>query len=169
MDVVPHHRLQDTSCIAGIDMESLLNPLSWLIAGALLILLEFFLPGLVVIFLGLGGIATAGLIYAGYIRDPLHAVTCFVLSSIFLLMSLRRIILRFYPALSERAETDEDELITGQEATTITALSPHHFEGRVKYSGTTWPARSAAGEIAAGVRVKILTRQNISLVVQKME
>lgn len=147
----------------------MLNPLFWLIGGAILILLEFFLPGLVVIFLGLGAMATAGMLYAGYLRDPLHVVVCFVLCSVFLLMTLRRIILRFYPSLSEHAETDEDELIAGQEAVTVSALSPHHFEGRVKYSGTTWPARSAEGEIAAGVKVKIVIRQNISLVVRKAE
>lgn len=148
-------------------MNDILNPLYWLVGGALLILLEFFVPGLVVLFLGLGAIATAGMLYAGYLRDPLHVVVCFVLCSVFLLMTLRRIIMRFYPSLSEKAITDEDELIAGQAAETITAISPHHFEGRVKYSGTTWPARSAAGEIPAGVRVTIVTRQNISLVVQK--
>ena len=42
-------------------MEYMTHYLSWLIGGAILILLEFLIPGLIVIFLGLGALTTAGL------------------------------------------------------------------------------------------------------------
>lgn len=149
-------------------MEHFLNYLWWLIGGCVLILLEFFLPGLVVIFLGVGALLTGSMIYLRYITDAYLAIVFFVVSSVFLLMTLRRIVLRFYPSLSEKSETDEDALIAGRTAETISLVSPDHFEGRVKYSGTTWPARSAEGEIAAGTRVEIVSRENISLIVRKM-
>lgn len=149
-------------------MEYALNPLSWLIGGALLILLEFLVPGLVVIFLGLGAIATAGMIYGGYIRDLYFAIVFFVLSSIFLLMSLRRMLLKAYPSLSERVETDEDVLIAGKTAITMTPISPDHFQGRVKYAGTSWAAKSLAGHIAANTMVEIISQENINLIVRQV-
>ena len=149
-------------------MEYILNYLVWLIGGGVLILLEFFIPGLVVIFLGLAALATAGMLAFGYIRDAYVAIAFFTGSSILLLVTLRRIVIRFYPSASEKAESDEDALIAGQQAESISVIYPDNFEGRVKYSGTTWPARSSAGTIAAGEKVRILARKNISFVVQRV-
>lgn len=147
-------------------MEILTNYLIWLIGGSILVLLEFLIPGLVVIFLGLGALATSGLIFLGYIRDPWLAIGCFTVSSVLMLATLRKMILRFYPSLTEKVETDEEALIFGKRAETISLISPHDYSGRVKYSGTTWPARSESGEIAAGRAVEITGQDNINLVVR---
>lgn len=149
-------------------MEHFLNYIYWFIAGGVLTLLEFFIPGLVVIFLGLGAIATGVMLYFGYIRDAYIAIAFFVTSSIVLLVTLRRIAIRFYPSFSEKTESDEDALIAGQEAETITTIFPDNFEGRVKYSGTTWPARSTGGTIAEKQRVHIVGRENINLIVRRI-
>lgn len=150
-------------------MAYVLNHWIWLGLGLLLILLEFFLPGLVVIFLGLGAVLTAAMLYARVLTDAYLTVVFFTVTSVFLLLTLRRIILFFYPAYSEKSETDEDLLIAGQLAETISLVSEHNFDGRVKYSGTTWPAKSAAGEIPAHTRVEILGRENISLIVRRFD
>lgn len=150
------------------DMEHILNPLWWLIGGGVLILLEFFIPGLVVIFLGAGALITAGMLHTRYISDAYLAIVFFTVSSIFLLMTLRRLVLRFYPAVSEKSETDEDVLLAGQRAETMTKISALDFEGRVKYSGTSWPAKSAEGDIPAGQQVEIIGRQNINLLVRRL-
>jgi len=149
-------------------MDYLTHYLPWLIGGSILVLLEFLIPGLVVIFLGLGALATAGLIYLGYIREGWLAITCFAISSILMLVSLRKMILRFYPSLTEKVETDEDVLIVGKRAETVSVISAHDFSGRVKYSGTTWPARSESGEIPAGSEVEITGQENINLVVRAL-
>ena len=150
-----------------IFMEELTNYVIWLIGGSILVLLEFLIPGLVVIFLGLGALITSGLLYTGYIRDPWLAIACFAVASILMLVTLRKMVLRFYPSLSEKVETDEDVLIVGKRAEAISVLSAHDYSGRVKYSGTTWPARSEAGEIAEGSQVEIVAQENINLVVRK--
>lgn len=150
------------------NMEYVLNHWIWLGIGLVLILLEFFLPGLVVIFLGLGAVLTAGMLYTRVLTDAYLTVVFFTVASVFMLLTLRRIILFFYPAYSERSETDEDLLIAGQLAETITLVSADNFDGRVKYSGTTWPAKSDEGEIPAGTRVEILGRQNINLLVRRL-
>jgi len=144
-------------------MEHLTNYLAWLIGGSILVLLEFFVPGLVVIFLGGGALATSALLFLGYIRDPWLAIGCFTLSSILMLATLRKMVLRFYPSVSEKVETDEEVLIVGKRAEVISPLTDHDYSGRVKYSGTTWPARSEAGEIPAGCTVVITGQDNINL------
>lgn len=149
------------------NMEQLLNYLLWLVAGGMLILLEFFLPGLFVVFLGLGAVATGGLIYLQVIRDGYQAIIFFVLVSIFLLATLRRLIRRFFLPESESVETDEDALILGAEARTISEISPSDFSGRVKFRGTTWPARSVYTAIPEGERVVIAGRENINLLVKR--
>jgi inner membrane protein len=149
-------------------METLNNYIVWLIGGSILVLLEFLIPGLIVIFLGLGALATAGLLYLGYIRDPWVAMVTFTASSVLMLVTLRKSILRFYPSLTEKVETDEAVLIVGKRAQTISVLSQHDYSGRVKYSGTTWPARSESGEVAAGKAVEITGQDNINLVVRAL-
>ena len=149
-------------------MEQFSNYLVWLIGGSILVLLEFLIPGLVVIFLGLGALITSGLLYLGYLRDPWLAIACFGVASVLMLMTIRKTILRFYPSLSEKVETDEEVLIVGQKAQAISTLTAHDYSGRIKYSGTTWPARSEAGEIAEGTTVEILGQDNINLIVRKV-
>ncbi|HRP70902.1 MAG TPA: NfeD family protein [Turneriella sp.] len=141
----------------------------WLIAGSALVLLEFFIPGLVVIFLGLGALATSGMLYLGYIRDPYLTVVFFTLTSIFMLATIRRVVKKFYPSDSEKVESDEDKILIGQEAITISTISPDNFEGRVKYSGTTWPAKSKEGDIAEATLVEIVGRENINFIVRRKE
>jgi inner membrane protein len=149
-------------------MEHILNYWIWLGAGVFLILLEFFIPGLVVIFLGLGAAITAGMLYTRYLTDAYLTIIFFAITSVFMLMTLRRIVLRFYPSLSEKSETDEEALIAGKTAETISEVYPDYYGGRVKYSGTTWPAKSVDEVIPAGTKVEIVGRENISLVVRKI-
>ena len=114
-------------------MAYVLNHWIWLGLGLLLILLEFFLPGLVVIFLGLGAVLTAAMLYARVLTDAYLTVVFFTVTSVFLLLTLRRIILFFYPAYSEKSETDEDLLIAGQLAGARWGLAgiPESWVGRI--------------------------------------
>jgi membrane protein implicated in regulation of membrane protease activity len=149
-------------------MEYILDYTAWLVLGSGLMLAEFLIPGAVVVFLGLGAVATSGLIYLGYIREGWQAVTCFGLASVLMLVTIRKMVMRFYPSLTEKVVTDEEKLIYGQKAEVITVLTAHDYSGRVKYSGTTWPARSETGEIAEGATVEIIAQDNINLVVRKL-
>lgn len=149
-------------------MDYALHYLTWLVAGVLLMLLEFLIPGLVVIFLGLGALVTSTLLYFGWIQNVYAAIAAFVASSVVFLLTIRRLVLRFYPSDSEKVETDEDALLIGQVAETMTEINPRDFSGRIRFSGTTWSAKSVAGAIAAGRRVRIAGRENIHLFVSEI-
>jgi hypothetical protein len=147
-------------------MDFLNQYLFWLFAGGVLVLLEFLIPGLVVVFLGLGALLTSVVIYLGWLNDPIALLVFFVLSSILMLATLRRFVMRFYPADSEQVEADEDKLLIGQKATVVSPVYHSDFSGRIRFSGTTWPARNAnQGEIPVGTKVVIVGRENINFVV----
>lgn len=148
-------------------MQYLGNYVVWLVAGSLLVLLEFLIPGLVVIFLGMGALLTAGVLYLGWITDAYWLIVFFALSSIFMLATLRRLVVRFYPSDSERVEADEEKLVIGQKATSLTTITDFDFSGRIRFSGTTWTARSTHGEIPEGVAVEIVGRENIHFIVKQ--
>ncbi|HMY11207.1 MAG TPA: NfeD family protein [Turneriella sp.] len=147
-------------------MEYLNNFLYWVIGGAVLVLLEFLVPGLVVVFLGLGALLTGGVLYLGWIKEPVALLAFFGFSSILMLATLRRFVMRFYPSDSERVEADEDKLLIGQKATVISTVYPSDFSGRIRFSGTTWSARSEGGEITEGAEVVIVGRENINFLVR---
>jgi len=149
-------------------VEYLQNYLSWLIAGGVLVLLEFFVPGLVVVFLGLGALLTGGVIYLGWIQNPFYILLCFLLLSIAMLAKLRGLILRLYPSDTETSETDEEALVVGQEAHAISHITAHDFSGRIRFVGTTWSARSLEGDIHKGSAVEIVGRENIHYLVKKI-
>jgi len=150
-------------------VEYLQNYLSWLIAGGVLVLLEFFVPGLVVVFLGLGALLTGGVIFLGWIQNPYYILLCFLLLSVVMLAQLRKVVLRFYPSDSEKSETDEEALVVGQAAHAISHITTHDFSGRIRFVGTTWSARSVEGDIHKGATVEIVGRDNIHYLVKKLK
>ena len=45
----------------------------------------------------------------------------------------------------------------------------HNKEGRIKYQGTTWSARSLSEEIPEGSMVRVLRREGLTYIVEKAE
>lgn len=156
----------NTGEIISLGMHYLDNYLYWLIGGGVLVLLEFLVPGLVVVFLGLGALLTGGVLYLRWITEPAALLTFFAFSSILMLATLRRLVMRFYPSDVEQVEADEDKLLIGQRAVVVATVYPSDFSGRIRYSGTTWPARSETGAIPEGTEVVIVGRENINFVVR---
>lgn len=148
-------------------MEFLSDTKFWLITGGVLILLEFLLPGLVVVFLGMAALTTALAIANGWATSIYSVSLTFVISSLFYLVFLRHLVTRFLPAETKKVETDEDKLLLGKEVTVLTTVNTANSEGRVKYSGTTWPARSEDTILYPGDKGIITGRENIALLIKK--
>lgn len=149
-------------------MEFLFEIRFWLIAGGVLILLEFLLPGMVVFFLGLAAFTVAGGIWAGLTKEIHHILLNFLISSILYLVFLRQVVVKFLPADVHKAETDEDKLLIGKEVTVLLTVNTANADGRVRYSGTTWPAKSEDKILYPGDKGIITGRENISLIIKKL-
>ncbi len=92
----------------------------------------------------------------------------FLLSSIIYLLTLRFLVLRFVPSVTRKENIDEDEEVMGSIVEIVADITSGEF-GRVEHSGSSWQARAEGDQtILKGEQVKIIGRDNITWIVQKI-
>jgi len=130
--------------------------------------IEFLVPGLVMVFVGLGSLTVVFGMYFGYIDGILQQFITFFISSIIYLLTLRFLVLRFVPSVTRKENIDEDEEVIGSIVELVEDINSGEF-GRVKHSGSSWQARAEGDQtILKGEQVKIIGRDNITWIVQKI-
>ena len=148
-------------------MENLAFSL-WLGSGIFLMAVEFLVPGLVMVFVGLGALTVALGMHLGYIDEIVQQFITFFISSIIYLLTLRFLVLRFVPSVTRKENIDEDEEVMGSIVEIVADINSGEF-GRVEHSGSTWQARAEGDQtILKGEQVKIIGRDNITWIVQKI-
>lgn len=144
--------------------DYLLHPATlWFAIGVVLLCLELITPAFLVFFFGVGGIVTG---VACLLGSPSFSqqLLIFMSSSIAMLLTLRRFLKPILEGNPTGSKTDSDEFI-GKTAIVSEAIHPPK-PGKVAMHGTTWKAESAA-ELAEGTPVKVLSRENMTLRVEK--
>ena len=140
----------------------------WLGSGIFLMAIEFLVPGLVMVFVGLGSLTVVFGMHIGYIDGILQQFTTFFISSTFYLLTLRFLVLRFVPTDSRKENIDEDEVVIGSFVELVVDIEPGEL-GRIEHSGSSWQARAEGDQtILKGEQVKITGRDNITWIVQKI-
>jgi membrane protein implicated in regulation of membrane protease activity len=140
----------------------------WLGSGIFLMAIEFLVPGLVLVFVGLGALTVALGMHLGYIDEIVQQFITFFISSIIYLLTLRFLVLRFVPSVTRKENIDEDEEVIGSIVELVADINPGEF-GRVEHSGSSWQARAEGDQtILKGEQVKIIGRDNITWIVQKI-
>ena len=148
-------------------MENLAFSL-WLGSGIFLIAIEFLVPGLVLVFVGLGSLTVVFGMHFGYIDGILQQFITFFISSIIYLLTLRFLVLRFFTSVTRKENIDEDEEVMGSIVELVADINSGEF-GRVEHSGSSWQARAEGDQtILKGEQVKIIGRDNITWIVQKI-
>ena len=133
----------------------------WFVIGLALMVLELFLPGLVVCFLGLGAVLVACLRWIGLFLPLEQSILAWFITSIALLLGLRHLLVRYLPADKSYSFTDEDVEAAGMIVDVTREVISGESSGRVRYAGTTWPAVTREGKIPAGQKAKLLYRENL--------
>lgn len=144
-------------------------PFWWLVFGSILMLLELLLPGLVVVFVGLGAITVSVALKLGYVDQLTSQITLWFISSLVYVFTLRMAVLRFYPTDVEKTVIDDDQEAIGVLCKVERAFGPGQ-SGRVYYSESTWGARLASDDqcsVEKGDTVRIIGRDNITWIVTK--
>ena len=148
-------------------MENLAFSL-WLSSGIFLTAIEFLVPGLVMVFVGLGSLTVALGMHLGYIDGTIQQFITFIISSIFYLLTLRFLVLRFVPTDTRKENIDEDKEVIGSIVEIVVDIDSGEL-GRVEHSGSSWQARAEGNQtILKGEQVKIIGRDNITWIVQKI-
>lgn len=149
-------------------MENLLQQpvVLWFLAGLVLLLLELAMPGLIIVFFGLGAwvAALACLFFDVGINTQLFI---FLLSSVLSLLVLRRWALKRFSDKHSAEKTGSgniEEDYVGKTATVIHNLVPGHT-GKVDFRGTVWDA-ICEQPVAKGQEVRITGYKSIQLIVE---
>lgn len=136
----------------------------WFLIGLVLILLEFAVPGLVLVFFGVGAwvAAIACLAFDLSLNTQLFI---FLISSIISLVLLRRVIKNRYVDKATLEGDLEDEYI-GQTAVAISSFGAGQL-GKVVFKGVNWEATSNQS-VTEGQQLKITGYKSIRLTVEPL-
>ena len=138
----------------------------WFGAGALLMLTEFLIPGLVVVFLGLGAMLVAVGRWLHLLEGEISSFTAWFIISLALVISLRQLLSRFVPAETSYQSPEEDLNAQGTVVEVLDAVDDQHSVGRIRFQGSSWPATCLEGRIASGDKARLLYRDNLVWVVE---
>ncbi len=141
------------------------NPtLIWFVIGAILFLLEFAIPGLVVMFFGIGAWIVSLAVSLHLVDSLTNQVLLFSVSSIISIVVLRKYLKAWFVGESNLEDEDFDEEFIGQRVKVIAAIPGGSEIGKVELKGTVWQAVSdhphSEGEI-----VKVIARNGLTLTV----
>ena len=137
----------------------------WLFAGAALMLLELVTPGFVLFFFGLAAATVGGIRLAVGEAFTLAAqLAAFSVLSVVYLVALRRFVTRVFSGGELAVRPDLAGEYVGRTGRVTTAIAPPR-SGRVELGDAEWTA-TADAPIAAGVAVKVVSQENLTMKVE---
>ena len=136
--------------------------LLWFLAGILLILAEFAVPGVVIVFFGVGALLTSLTTWLGFTVSLSSQTLLFGISSVTLLFTLRHFVKSWFLGKESSMDNDADDDFTGREARVLQDIPGPGLDGRVEMKGAEWKARAEL-PIAAGSTVIIDHREGLTL------
>lgn len=139
-------------------MNWLTPELFWFLLGLALLLAEFALPGIIIMFFGIGAWITALTTWMGLTPNATSQNIVFAISSLVLLFVMRRRLKQIFVGTTTN-DTIEDEF-TGKEARVVSEIDSS--KGKVELKGAEWNARSVE-TISANSLVIIERREGLTL------
>ncbi len=139
----------------------------WFLVGLALILLEFMIPGVILVFFGAGAWITALSTLIHLTNGTPAQLLTFAISSVVLLVFFRRRVRgRFLGHISDQNDLDENlDDFAGRLVTVTTAVTPGVPGGKVEFKGADWSAE-ADTPLAVGERAKVIRAEGITLIVE---
>ena len=138
----------------------------WTIAGVVMILLEFILPGAVIVFLGIAAVIVGLGVYFSLITSIVSAFLAWFMISIFLMVFLRSLFTKYFEGNTLIQNVDEDlDILDSMVEVTEDVLA--YKEGRVKFRGSTWNARSDQ-DLSTGHKAIIIGRDGNTLIIKSL-
>ena len=144
-----------------------MNPaLLWFLIGAALLLLELGIPGVVLMFFGVGAWITALTTVVGLTNGLTPQVLVFTITSVLLLVVLRKMITKWFVGNEDKA-APEDEYLNHQ-VKVIKAIPGGIKAGKVEHKGANWSA-VATETCEIGSIVEIIEMDGLTFKVKPIE
>ena len=138
----------------------------WMYVGAGMMLAEILTPGFVMFFFGLSAATVGALVLLlpdTFNPSFMWQLALFSLFSLVYLVTLRRYVKKIFIGDNGKSRPLADEF-TGRFGEVATAIAPN-VPGRVVVGDAEWNA-TAAVPLAAGTRVRVISRKNLTLEVE---
>lgn len=136
----------------------------WLILVAVMLVIEIFTMGLTTIWFSLGAVAAA--IAAGLGAPLWVQILLFTVVSVVIMILVRPFALKVMDR--NRTKTNIDEVI-GKQAEVIEPIDNQKEQGKVRFRGVEWMARSVDGStVAVGDVVTVEEVSGVKLLVKKL-
>ncbi len=130
----------------------------WFIVGLGLVLAEFAVPGVILVFFGLGAWVASLCAWLGWADTVGAQAAVFSVSSLVLLLGLRRYFKSWFTGFSKTNPDTAREMddFIGKQVRVLSAIAPG-LRGKVEFKGANWSAESsdtlAEGDVAVIHRV----------------
>jgi inner membrane protein len=132
----------------------------WALAGVVLILAEFAMPGVILLFLGVAALLVAAGLWAGMEMSLNVQILVFGALAIGLVAGARERVKSWFYGRSEHAETGVETLAPGTQVTALVDFADG--VGLVTYRGARWNAECPE-PVTAGQRLWITGRRSLVL------
>ena len=147
-------------------MEYILFFETWIIIAILFACLEIFVPGGILLNLGIASLLVAIGVHQEILDTWVLTLTTWFIIATLLLIAVYFITERFFPGETTVENIYEELDIYGKNVRVIEQIGPGTQAGRVEFQGTTWTALGDGTIIDAGSQASIVCKENISLVVE---
>lgn len=141
-------------------------PWIWIGFGILAMVLEFIVPGMFIFFVGFSMTVT-GLLILWIPLSTVFQFLIFSLISIFSIVFGSAFLKKLFPS-----EVSQDRMIKDDYVNQIVAVTEdilvNQKGGRVRFHGTDWDAYSTTERIPQGEKVRIISRDNLTYIVERI-
>lgn len=150
-------------------MEYILFFETWIILAILFACLEIFVPGGILLNLGIASLLVAIGVHQQILDTWVLTLTTWFILATLLLIVAYFVTDRFFAGDTTVENVYEELDIYGKTVQVIEQIGPGTTSGRVEFQGTTWTALGDGSIILPGCKASIVCKENISLVVEAIE
>lgn len=143
--------------------------LIWFFAGLALILLEFVVPGVILVFFGVAAWIVAILAGTGLVDSTTWQLLVFIVASLVLLFGLRRLIKPWFMGEISTVSPAGLEEIIGKQVKVLADIPGGQDTGKVELKGAEWRARSLSCALPRGALATVAARDGLVLVVVPLQ
>lgn len=150
-------------------MEYILFFETWLVLAIVLACLEIFIPGGILLNLGIASLLVAIGVHQELLDTWVLTLTTWFILSTFLLFAAYFVTEHFFAGETTIDNVHEELDIYGKTVNVTEQIGPGTQSGRVEFQGTTWAALGDGSVISPGEKAAIVCKENISLVVEAVK
>jgi membrane protein implicated in regulation of membrane protease activity len=145
-----------------------LPEIMWFVAGLVLILMEFAVPGVILVFFGIGAWIVAILVYLDLLTSLTSQLFVYSAASIVLIVALRKWVKdKFYGHITGAQDlTHNLDDFAGHRVTVLADVIPGKAGGLVEFKGSDWRATSDE-EIKKGETATVIKNEGLTLIIKR--